>query len=391
MDAILLDLNFDAKFIIDEYKSFIWTERYQGYGDFELFLPAVQNIIDVIEPNYYIAVKASRKLMIIENVQLESDIEDGASLKITGRSLESILDRRIAWKYTILDGDLQTAIHTLLNNNVINPSDSKRKIPNFIFEESPDNLTGYAVSNQYIGDSIYDIISNICLDNDLGFEVYLNDNKQMVFRLYNGKNRTSGNALGYPPVMFSPDFNNLISSNYVYSNENLKNCTLIGGEGEGSAKKFAEYGSLTGLARREIYTDSSSLSTSVDGGGTMSDSEYHLQLIASGVEKLNENIITETFEGEMDTTGSFIYGRDFWLGDILHIKNEYRIEAKARVTEFVMSYDSNGYRTYPNFTIVYEGGKVYLNDVGDVTITNPVFAQILRRRENVHLWRNSTT
>lgn len=389
MDAILLDTKFNAKYLIDEYVSFIWTERYQACGDFELYLPAVQKIIDAIEPDYYIYIKDSDNLMIIENVQLESDIEDGAKLKITGRSLESILSRRIAWKNTILKGDLQAQILALIESNIVTPTDEKRKISNFTYIVN-NQIPAYEINNQYLGDTLYDIISDICITYDLGFKITMNDDNQFVFQLYTGKNRTKGNYEGYPPVIFSPEFNNLVSSNYVYSTENLKNATLIGGQGDGDAKIFAEYGSTKGLARREVYTDSSGLSKEVDGS-TLTNSEYELQLVASGVEKLNENIVTETFEGEMETTKTFVYGRDFNIGDILHIKNEYGIEAKARVTEIVRSYDSNGYRTYPNFTVYYEGGKVYLNDVGDVTITAPVFGQILRRRANVNQWRNSTT
>lgn len=390
MDAILLDRNFNMIKIIDQYESFIWTERYQEYGDFELYLPAVQDIIDAIEPDYYIVNRMSNKAMIIEGVSIESDVEEGAKLKITGRSLESILTRRIIWKNTVLDGPIEEAIKTLLVDNIIEPTNEKRRIDNFVFQNSSDDLSEYTINNQYLGNTLYEVISSICIEYDLGFEIILDAMYNFVFRLYKGKNRTSGNIYGYPPVIFSPKFDNLISSNYVYSNAELKNATLIGGEGEGDQKIFAEYGQVSGIARRETYTNSSSL-TQYGYDFELTDDEYNLQLIASGVENLNQNKITQTFEGEMDTTLTFVYGRDFGLGDALHIKNEYNIEAIARVTEFVMSYDSDGYKTYPNFVVLYDRGKVYLNDVGDVTITDPAHGYILRRRANEGLWRSSRT
>ena len=41
------------------------------------------------------AEKYDRNVMIVEDVQIESDVEDGGVLTVTGRSLESILERRI--------------------------------------------------------------------------------------------------------------------------------------------------------------------------------------------------------------------------------------------------------------------------------------------------------
>lgn len=390
MDAILLDKDFNMIRIIDQYESFIWTERYQEYGDFELYMPAIPEVIAAIEPDYYILNRNSNKLMIIEEVIIESDVEDGAKLKITGRSLESLLTRRIVWKNTIVNGPIEEAIEKLLNDNVIEPEDEARKISNFKFQNSSDDLSLYTVENQYLGDSLYDVIQGICVEYELGFQIVLDNEYNFIFSLYDGKNRTFGNVYGYPPVVFSPEFDNLISSNYTFSNTNLKNVTLIGGEGEGTDRKFSQYGTVSGIARREIFTDSSGL-TQHSYDFDLTDDEYKLQLAASGEQNLNENKITQVFEGEFDTTLTFVYGRDFTLGDILHIKNEYNIEAIARVTEFVMSYDSDGYRTYPNFVVIYDKGKVYLNDVGDVTIDNPEHGYILRRRTKEGLWRDSKT
>lgn len=36
MDVTVLNTNLDAVSIVDVYESFIWTDRYYEYGDFEL-------------------------------------------------------------------------------------------------------------------------------------------------------------------------------------------------------------------------------------------------------------------------------------------------------------------------------------------------------------------
>lgn len=48
--------------------------------------------------------------MIVEKIQITSDTEDGNHVTVTGRSLESILDRRIVWGQKLLSGNLQNGI-----------------------------------------------------------------------------------------------------------------------------------------------------------------------------------------------------------------------------------------------------------------------------------------
>ena len=48
----------------------------------------------------------------------------------------------------------------------------------------------------------------------------------------------------------------------------------------------------------------------------------------------------------------FKYGEDFGMGDIVQISNEYGIETKARVIEYVRSQAEDGYNVYPSFTSV---------------------------------------
>ena len=39
MEALIMDKDFKSVAVIDDYESFIWTDRYTGYGDFELYAP----------------------------------------------------------------------------------------------------------------------------------------------------------------------------------------------------------------------------------------------------------------------------------------------------------------------------------------------------------------
>ena len=352
MDVTVLNTNLDAISIVDVYESFIWTDRYYEYGDFELFTSMTDTILNYIRQDYYLQSRESEHVMVIEKIRINSDSENGNHITITGRSLESILDRRIVWGQKTITGNLQNGIRTLLNENVISPADNTRKIGNFIFEASTDPaITSLKIDAQYTGDNLYDVINKICSERNIGFKVTLNNNKQFVFKLYAGTDRSYDQSVN-PYVIFSPKFENIINSNYVESKSALKTVTLVGGEGEGSARKYTTVGGGNGLNRRELFTDARDISSDVGDGVVLSDAEYTAQLQQRGKEKLAENTDVTSFEGQVETTVMFRYGEDFFNGDVVQIANEYGHETKARIVEIVMSEDEDGNSVYPTFKTI---------------------------------------
>lgn len=354
MKITVRDTNLTPIAILETYESFIWTDRYNQYGDFEIYTPMMDGIFDVIKQDYYLVNSESEHVMIIEKLLITSDTETGNHLIVTGRSLESILTRRIVWGTRTLRGNFQNAIETLLNDNIISPSDSNRQIANFIFEPSDDPIiTALTIDTQYTGDELYTVIYKACRERNVGFKVTLNDNNQFVFKLYAGVDRSYDQTVN-PYVVFSPSFDNIINSNYIESKLSLKNVTLIGGEGEGSARIFTSVGSMSGLNRREIFTDASSVSSEVDNV-KLTDDEYNVLLQEKGKETLSENSEITSFEGQVETSMIFKYGEDFFNGDIVQIANEYGHETKSRIIEIVISENEEGYSVYPTFETAQEG------------------------------------
>lgn len=358
MDLTVLNTSLEEISIVDIYESFIWTDRYYEYGDFELYTVMTNDILNYIRQDYYITNKSSDHVMIIEKLFISSDAENGNHITITGRSLESILTRRIVWGQKTLRGNLQDAIKSLLNDAIISPSDSARRIPNFIFEYSTDpRITRLTIEAQYTGDNLYDVIHAICSERNIGFKIYINDNRQFVFTLYSGTDR-SYDQTEVPYVTFSPNFENIINSNYVESKQSLKTITLVGGQGEGSTRIYTSVSSSndTGLNRRELYTDARDISNEQDGV-VLTDAEYKQLLVQRGREKLSECVESTSFEGQTETTIMFRYGEDFFNGDVVQIANEYGHETKARILEVVMAEDSDGSSTYPTFKTITEEGE----------------------------------
>ena len=355
MNLLILDANLVALTVVDSYESFIWTDRYDAYGDFELYTPITDRALMYVKQDYYVMNQDSEHVMIVEKLLIESDLEEGDHLTATGRSLESILDRRIVWGLKTISGNLQNGIKALLEENVINPSDPDRKIDNFIFEESTDPvITELTIEAQYTGDNLYEVIHKICSERGIGFKITLNDKMQFVFKLYAGVDRSYNQFLN-PYVIFSPNFENIINSNYVESKSSLKNVTLVGGEGEGGLRRYASVGEGVGINRREIFTDARDISSDVGDGVTLGNDEYIAILQQRGKENLAENTSITSFEGQIETMLKFTYGNDFFIGDIIQYANEYGHEARARIGEIVMTENPEGFSVYPTLTTVQEG------------------------------------
>lgn len=359
MEARLLNKNFMTLKMIDKYISFIWTNRYSRYGDFDLRIPASKENLESFQRDRYLDLIPNTgdedHVMIIEDIELTTDVEEGDILIITGRSLESILDRRIIWTQTQLDSNINTAIKKLLDDSIINPEDETRKISNFVFRASEDSrIQNIHVKAQFTGDNLYDAICALCDSYNLGFKIEL-INGNFVFSLYMGQDR-SYDQTENPYVMFGPGNDNIINTRFIETGRALKTITLVLGEGEGSERKRttceADGGSKTGLDRKELYTDARDISSTTVEGEEIPEEEYIKQLQQRGKENLTDYQYEKAFEGEVDTTRMYIYGRDYFMGDIMQLENEYGFEDKVRVVEYVMSNSKEGYSAYPSFQIV---------------------------------------
>lgn len=351
MDAFVLDLDMKVIRIIDNFQSLIWTERYSKYGDFEIYMAADDDVINSIAQDYYIWVKESERVMIIEKIEIETNTESGNYLTISGRSLESLLMRRIVWDQTIFYGNLEAGIKTLITQNIISPTNSNRKIDNFIFRDSEDEaVTSISINSaQFTGTTLYEAIKGLCDSYGLGFKITLNNANQFVFSLYSGVDHSYDQNTN-PYVVFSPSFENIVNSDYINTTENYCTVAEVAGEGEGSERRKIEVGdtSITGVLRRELFVDARDISSSTDDG-TLSDEDYENQLSERGISKLAETLVTSSFDGEVDTKNLFRYGENFGMGDLVQIVNEFGMSKKVRVVEFIQSEDVKGYTSYPTF------------------------------------------
>lgn len=344
MEIIVLMEGFEELCLIEDVEV-LWSTRYNTVGEFEIVKRnASDTDVSIFQTASYVKRLDNDYVGVIENICMEQTIEDGTTLTVSGRMLESILDRRIVREQTTLSGNVEDCIYKLLDENVINPSLKIRKIDNFACE-SKKRIAKYT-NIQVTGKTILEIIMTICQECRTGFKIHL-QGRRMMFELYEGKNKsipTSKDGM----IIFSQEFGNLLSSKYVKDRSNEKNFALVAGEGEGKDRKTAMIGINTGsgLNLKEMFVDARDLSSN---NGELTDSQYSEKLRARGTEKISACTMTTAFQGDVDVT-SYAFHKEFDLGDIVLVQNEkWGVDMKPRIVEVLETFDATGYTINATF------------------------------------------
>lgn len=375
---------------IDEAESVLWQKKYNDVGEAEIYIPCSLQFIEMLRAGYYLYRYDDDMFCKIEKIQIETDVEKGDYLIATAKDVCNILAGRIVRWATVYSGTVGGFIKRLLTDNVINPAQEYRKINNFEFDES--NLSEFSEKFEATvhGDDLLKLIIDTCKAHKIGFRLsYDIDRGYLVFRLYRGKNK--GSAEGDEYIEFSPEFANIISSNYVEDESEYKNLAYISYKTKDEKVEFfsvytgdsePKYG-----ARREIFVDGTGTSRDItseelklmfpnvtkngsqytnegivvatsEGTGedekiTVTDDTYFLLIRAIGQNALAGAVKAQSFEGNVDTKETYVYKVDYDLGDTVKVKDDYGNEAEARIVEIMESEDSdNGHSVEPKFEYI---------------------------------------
>ena len=376
MQLFVLDKSFEVVSLCDTFSSLIWTERYSGYGDFELYLPASMANINMFARGFYLwliepfvhdkngkKIETRNDVMIIEKTELSTDIEDGDQLIISGRSLESLLLRRVIPKKVKYESiDPREIIKTILNENIIKPSEPARKIPNFkmAIDSSQPLDPKYRQTFEFDGDYVYDAIKTICDTYDLGFSLDLKSDDHwqssyLSFSVLEGTDR-SYEQIKNPYMVFSPRFDNLVSSDTIEDDTEFYNSAYVASTEETKdnvTRRLIKYvpnnsGRSGWDIRETFYTDSDAKLNDADNH-PRPDHDIYPELEKYGRDELKAQKSNNSFNAEIALLGSVRYHRDYEIGDIIQFDNTYGVNKKARITEYVRNEDDNGYREYPTF------------------------------------------
>ena len=358
--------------IIDIANSVIWHTTYYGVGDFEIYVSATPQMLNLLQIGYYVTRPNNVEVGIIEKLVITDSLDEGRMIAATGRFAKSFLNRRHIYNLsgtvntpTILRGNVEMNIRAVISDNAINAADTRRNIPvltlgalsginKIIIDE-----TGAAAEKQVSFQNLLDYTESVLKEYGIAARIVYDDNtEKLQYIVYEGADRSANNAAGNTPVVFSKDFDNMSDNTYTFDTANRKTAALVGGEGEGLSRFYAMIDtSATGLDRRETWVNASSINkTYKDDSGeeqTYTDAEYTTLLKAQGKQALSALIDVESFDGTIDiSNGNYIYNRDFAIGDIVTLQdNEIGVYTSVRISEITEVQDANGYRVDAGYSV----------------------------------------
>ena len=365
MDLYIMDENLRRTSIVDVYQSLIWTERYSEYGDIELVVLESNKARSSLPIGTNVSILESSRIMTIETVEREKDDDGNDTLKFTGRSLEAVLDNRVAmpalaslatrstWDLTGLPQDIATEMFdTICLDGDLSSYDSIPFLqPGTV---TPAGNIAFPIETITVNldpDTLYNSIKKVCDLYNLGFRLVWRTNNtlgdyatEIFFEVYTGDNRTSAQELK-AAVIFGEKLDSL---------SNIKELTSVAGF-KNVAYVFAKNGwrvvyannidpTIAGLDRRVLIVDANDIDLAAN---QTEGSPLQLALEQRGQEELANCRVSIAFDGEIPQNSSYKYGRDYNLGDLVELRSSDGKVNNMRVTEQIFVSDKEGVRSYP--------------------------------------------
>ena len=282
---------------------------------------------------------------IIENIKIETNAETSDYLTVSGRFLTCLLERRIIYPTMSVSGNYGFIVQMLIKNNCIDSS--VRTIPGLALGDVTGKCWERKTRLQVSYDNLLEYIYKLC--EIVGGSINIkNDGNALVCDLFQGADRSILQN-NNPHIVFSDDYNNLLSFTYAADNSIQKNFAYVFGNSEGSARKKTTYFNSiepSYFERYEVYSDQRNLTQD----DKTNDAEYHEML----TEKGKESIVLPQSASESTIapfSTQFEYNRDYFVGDYVTLENKRfgLIQKRIQLVGMIESYDQNGRSLTPTF------------------------------------------
>ena len=365
--------------ICDSFSSLLWDIRYYECGQFEVYISANPQNLEIFKEGRIVGRSDDTEHFgVIEKVKIETDVENGNYLTISGRFLMSFLSRRMIM-YTLAfttDTEYSEIVREAVIANCTGRAwkpEMVQKLPGLeLGEVSGDcwkNSTKLQISYENLMDWIYSICKLVGGTANIKMLRRSPDSDEYFFK-FDLSESTDRSVLQEenPHVIFSDSNNNLLTFSFEKDRSQMANFAAILGTGEGSNRKrtgyFLGYDPYSSTAedaphhydRYEFYVDAKDISDEVQGENgettTIPTVDYLEMLRQRGAEKLQPVVTSAEFEIVPDSP-QYRYQRDYFVGDFVTVRHDkFGLELpKIQLTGMIESIDENGRKLTPTFEV----------------------------------------
>ena len=335
---------------LDNYENMIVNRKFYSYGKLELNININKQNTEYLQKGNIIMVGNDKnKIYIIKQIKINLDQQGKGTetLNVLANYMSSLFLNRICIPKALSEFDAvtdksETVIKHYIENNITNATDTDRNIS--ILNLLADQARGTTIAWSARYTNLMTELNKISIFDDVGIECSLNyATKEIDIDVLPVVDHTSTSL---NPVIFSYEYGNIETQEYINSDIDYKNVAIVGGNGEGASRLIEEVGTDTDLNRVEIFVDARDLSTGLF--------EYGKQL-------LSETPLIETLEGQILKSGPFEYEVDFDLGSKVTIQNKkWDVELDSIISEITESYEVSGFKLECVFgnSVVELGDKI---------------------------------
>lgn len=323
MEQILyvLDTSLQRVGLVDSYISIMWCKRYYELGAIDLEIDATKANIDLLQMGRFIIREDDDTVYRIEAMEIVTQDNNENVLHVGGIDSRKLLYQRIVAEPFKFDGRLDDYVARMVRENVTSPTIEARLISNLDYIPNPNiaNTVSDDTQNANLGEKI----TEICKTNRIGWRMLI-EGGRFRLELYRGVDMTDR-------ITLSIENETLSSTKHVIDNTDMKNTVMVDGN------NVIWMGEATGIDRRETYMNVSTSGSTLE---QMAERRYQgMTELAKYPEKIS-------FDGEIVPEVSR-YKKEYSLGDIVLVLNEFGMSVKARITEIIETWDKDGYTIEP--------------------------------------------
>lgn len=347
MEIYVLSDQYRKSIVVDQFDSFIWTERFNDFGDFQMTVPPTDAMKELLSEGKVVTVEGSQNAMRIEQTFEQTDSEGRTAYTVKGRTLDAIFESRtvfpigddewvIAGKPGQVVADVVSAVCVV--GNRLSTYD---KIPELW---TVDNTSGTSTIEYDIEPmALSRLITDICKASDIGFRMDVRyDSPKLGFILYTGVNR--------PQVIFRQDSDMIHEEVFSTSVVDYKNVAYVWAKGGKRIETVVAPGLSTGIAgfdRRVMVVNANDIDPAQHTAAKTTRLLRQRGWAALGGQKRDDNV-----DGALSEFIPYIYRQDYDLGDIVRWTDSRGVTKSVRVAEYIRTQDAEGEKSYPTFSAI---------------------------------------
>ncbi|MBH0159892.1 siphovirus ReqiPepy6 Gp37-like family protein [Fictibacillus sp. 26RED30] len=351
----IIDSSFQLLGEIDDYETLSFTRRWHTYGAFELRINRHKRNTDTLQKGNIIIIGGSQtKVGIIKHreISVNEGSKQSEQWVIKGTTLGGIFSGRLTdppnKDHDSVKVTAESAMKHYVNNHVINPAVTGRKITQL--QNATDLGRGSVVDWQSRFASLPAELEAISIISGIGWNVTIDFTLlKWIFDVKVGRDLTVNQTVN-PPVIFSPQFDNVKEAHLIDSDLEYKNVAYVAGQGEGAARRVVIVGTATGLDRAELFVDARDVEEKDENGVQLPAATINARLTERGQQALAEHNRELTLNAQVFSTDSMKYEEDWDLGDTVTVQNRtWKVTLDARITEVTEIYESDGFKLEVTF------------------------------------------